>query len=127
MEKFKLSFSDVDFSIDHKKQRVRCILRFSLKGDPKLIAMVGAFAHATNDWIWDEVDVTVHPSKGDEFSADTGCRVARARAEKLAYQRVSRFFDRFTKFVNGMGTELDSFKEKSANVVAHNEKFIKQF
>ena len=127
MEKFKLSFSDADFRINHKKQRVRCVLRFSLKGDPKLITMVEAFAHATNDPIQGVVDITVSPSNGDEFSVDTGCRVARARAEKLAYQRVSKFFDRFANFVDGMDFEFDSFKEKSANVVAHNEKYIKQF
>ena len=127
MEKFKLSFSDAEFRINHKKQRVRCILKYSLKGDPKRIAMVETFARATNDPIQGVVDIAVSPSNGDEFSVDVGCRVARARAEKLAYLRVAKFFDRFTNFVNSMDVDFDSFKEKTVNVVAHNEKFIKKF
>lgn len=127
MEKIKLAFSDADFRINHKKRRIRCVLDFQVKGDQKTLRMLDAFSTITNDPLEGRVVVDVTPSKDDEFNVDTGCKVARARAEKAAYRRMTKFFGRFAVFVQGMTLEIGDFNEKAYNTIEHNDNYMKQF
>lgn len=127
MEKIKLAFSDADFRINHKKRRIRCVLDFQVKGDQKTLRMLEAFTKITNDPIEGRVVVDVTPSKDDEFCVDTGCKVARARAEKAAYRRMAKFFGRFATFVRAMTIEIGDFNEKAYNTIEHNDNYMKQF
>ena len=76
-ENIKLAFEEPDFRINHKKNRVRCILKFSLKGDQKTLQMLNAFHQIMNDPLDNVVVVDVTPSNEDEFCVDTGMKVAR--------------------------------------------------
>lgn len=126
-ERLILSFTEPDFRINHKKKRVRCVVKMSLSGDPKLMTMLKTFERITNDPIDSEITVDVFPTEGDEFVVDTGMRVALARVEKLAYRRASNFLKRFRKFIESYNDMLNNFDDKSQYIIKHNEEYVKTF
>lgn len=126
-ENIKLAFEEPDFRINHKKERVRCILNFSLKGDQKVLQMLSAFYQITKDPLDRTIVVDVKPSNGDAFCVDTGMKVARARAEKLAYRRVAKFLQRFQALNFEADKLIDSFFHKAESTIEHNDSYLKQF
>ena len=126
-ENIKLAFEEPDFRINHKKERVRCILNFSLKGDQKVLQMLSAFYQITKDPLDRTVVVDVKPSNGDAFCVDTGMKVARARAEKLAYRRVAKFLQRYEALNIEAYKLIDGFLDKAESTIEHNDKYLKQF
>jgi hypothetical protein len=126
-ENIKLAFEEPDFRINHKKERVRCILNFSLKGDQKVLQMLSAFYQITKDPLDRTVVVDVKPSNGDAFCVDTGMKVARARAEKLAYRRVSKFLQRYEALNFEAAKLIDGFFYKANSTIEHNDEYLKQF
>ena len=91
------------------------------------MALFRTFELATNDPIDCRVEVVVTPSNGDKFDVETGMKVARARAEKLAYRRMARFFNRFCSFIAMTAGQVEEFQDKAYGTIEHNDKFIANF
>jgi len=65
---------------------------------------------------------------GDEFDQHKGEQISRAKAESMAYNRVSKFFMRLHNwYTENIASSMVDFAEKSLDVISHNNKYIESF
>ena len=122
-EKFKLSVISTEYHINKKKHRVRCKLKVGIKGDPTTIDMLQNFSDYPFVYVTGEANL----SPCDTFNVEVGKKIARAKAESLAYARLSRELDRILQKMMGIAEDFAMFKKKANGVCEHNAKFIKEF
>jgi hypothetical protein len=65
---------------------------------------------------------------GDVFDQHKGEQISRAKAESMAYKRVSNFFVRLHNwYAENIASPMVDFVEKSLEVISHNNKYIETF
>ena len=63
----------------------------------------------------------------DEFNVDTGMKIARAKAESMAYRRVKNLLSRFVVFDYDFTLKAVKFADKALDMIDHNEEYISKF
>ena len=126
-QNIKLRFTEPEYFINRKKNRVRCKMNFTIEGDKNLLSSVMAFVGTTNDPISPEVIAEATPSNGDTFNVEVGMKVSRAKAETLAYKRVAKLFGRFIKYQQQVVDSISIFSDKATFIVNHNNEYVHKF
>ncbi len=67
-----------------------------------------------------------HLHKEDEFNYEVGCRIALAKAERIAYKRVGKGIAEEYKSLTNLIKDLDDFIYKAESMVKHNTEYIKK-
>lgn len=131
----KLSFYETTYYINETKKTVTCKVRCSLTADDKLMEMLSCLT-----WFADkdvtalreggplEFVATAYTDPVDNFDVEIGKKIARAKAESMAYQDVRhtlikahRKYDEYTRY------EIWDFIAKAEEVNGHNCEYLKQF
>ena len=63
--------------------------------------------------------------KEDKFDYQIGCRIALAKAERIAYKRISKILAKEYKNLSDLINDLDNFIFKAESMVKHNTEYIK--
>lgn len=126
-DNFKLSIYDIEYHINRKKKRIGCHISYKLKGDPKFIGMLYGFIRLTSDPMEWELTAYATTNLGDEFNVDTGMKIARAKAESMAYRRVKNLLSRFIEFDYDFTLKAVEFADKAFETIEHNEEYISKF
>lgn len=126
-DNFKLSIYDIEYHINRKKKRIGCHISYRLKGDPKFIGMLYGFIRLTSDPMEWELTAYTQTSLGDEFNVDSGMKIARAKAESMAYRRVKNLLGRFVEFDYDFTLKAVEFANKAYDTIDHNEEYISKF
>lgn len=63
--------------------------------------------------------------KEDTFDYQTGCRIALAKAERIAYKRVGKGIAEEYKSLSDFISDLENFIFKAESMVKHNTEYIK--
>jgi hypothetical protein len=79
------------------------------------------------DYVYTAVSTAkIYP--GDVFDQHKGEQISRAKAESLAYNRVSLFFERLHNWYSqNISAAMSEFIEKSEGVISHNNRYIESF
>lgn len=134
--KLKLSFNEPTFYVNESKKTVTCVMgyRLRVKGNDALAAAIhlvsGAYLDNDENAIRYPfvVSSTAKLNPLDKFDVETGKKVARAKAESLAYKHISRTLNRsIGKFVREAVELCAEFNHKAVNVCAHNDEYISKF
>lgn len=123
LEPIKISFVNTWFIINEEEKTVGCKLRFNIKGSKDAIKIINDFA----DDKFREVTAYARLHEGDVFDIESGKKVARARAESMAYRRFERMLCRITCQLMGVIDSFADFNEKTHNVIESNNKYIGKF
>jgi hypothetical protein len=68
----------------------------------------------------------MHPK--DEYDEATGLKVSMAKAEVVAYKKVSHWMTNFMSLIADRGfITIDLFLEHADKVIMHDKKFLKKF
>lgn len=68
----------------------------------------------------------MHPN--DEYDEAKGLKVSMAKAEIVAYKKVSRWMSSFVALMIDRGFEtIDDFQDFAREVITHDKKFLRQF
>lgn len=127
MEKIKISFGDPRYIINQHKHTVTCIVRYEIKGNPKVMAMIRSLMAANDIWPKFEAVGVAYLSPGDTYNEEAGLSVARAKAESNAYFHVQRCIDRTVCEFMGIMPSLQEFENKCTGVIDHNNRYISSF
>lgn len=127
MEKFKLSVCNTEFYINRKKNRVRCKLDFDIKWNPKYQGLLRLFMVWNRDPFESEVLAEANLDPQDVFDVEKGMKVARAKAESMAYRKTYKLLERFMEDVLNMANDVKDFQDKARSTIEHNNKYIEQF
>lgn len=134
--KLKLSFNEPTFYVNESKKTVTCVLNYRLrvKGNDVLATAIhlvsGAYLDNDDNAIRYPfvVSCTAKLNPLDKFDVEIGKKVARAKAESLAYKHISRTLNRsIGKFVRESTELCTEFNCKMFNVCAHNDEYISKF
>lgn len=127
MNKLKLSIYDIEYHVNHNKKRVGCKITYRLNGDPKFMRVLGEFMVVTKDPIEWELTAYANLDPQDNFNVETGMKVARAKAESQAYNRVRGLLARYVDF-NYLNTiQIGRFVTKANATVEHNDEYLSKF
>lgn len=126
-EKLKMSVTKTIFYVDRYKHHVKCELYFKIKGPKTTVDMLEAFRKATNDPLSYHVHSEAHLDPQDEFNVDTGMKVARAKAETMAYRRIMRFLNRYCAHQGEMCQDIDELYHKGYSTIEHNDDYLEKF
>lgn len=132
MMKFKLSFNDPRYFVNEKKKTVTCVMACGLKGTNQFLLSI--FKDVADWGYYDEnifrfeasSTATLHPD--DNFDPEIGKKVARAKAESLAYKYVkTQMLNMYNKYNMVMENAIEDFSKKATDTIEHNGKYLSQF
>lgn len=127
MENFKISVLDTDYFVNEKKKCVTCRLNFFIKCN----AFAKVVFNSARDYLGpvgcEVIGVAkMHPD--DKFDVEIGKKVARAKAESLAYKKVADYFTEYIQlYYNKITMPMLEFMGKADYVIDHNNEYIAQF
>lgn len=110
--KIKLSTVSTKYETDNKSY-VKCILKTKLNGGKEGIQLPPFYGLAR-----------LHID--DKFDYETGCRIALAKAERIAYKRVGKSIAEEYKSLSNLISDLDNFIYKAESMVKHNTEYIEK-
>lgn len=123
IEPVKLSVHDTIFYVNPKTNAVGCKLYFSIKGPADLISAIEAYA----DVDCYEVTAEAHVAPGDTFDIEVGKKIARAKAETMAYRNIWGCLQRIAARMVNVLNYIDDFGYKVESVVEHNDNYLATF
>lgn len=132
-KKFKISVIRTEYFTNFEKKTVTCKLHYRIKATDSRMAYtlndLGSFVDGDiNVWLTQTVVATARTMPDDNFDLHKGEQIARAKAESMAYNTVSKYFDRIHNwYVHNILTPMAQFIEKSNGVIAHNDRYIDSF
>ena len=132
MMNFKLSFGEPKYFVNEKKKIVTCLVSCRLKGADQILLNI--FKDIA-DWSYYEENVfrfeayaTSQLDPADNFDPEIGKKVARAKAESMAYKyakkQITKMYDKYNSV---MSKAIENFNAKATNVIEHNVEYVKQF
>lgn len=132
-KKFKISVIRTEYFTNFDKKTVTCKMHYRIKStDYRMmyaLSWIGSFVDS--DMYADgtfTVVATAKTSPDDTFDQHAGEQIARAKAESMAYDAVSKYLDRIHNwYVHNILTPMAAFIEKSNGVIAHNDRYIDTF
>lgn len=123
VEPIKLSITDTIFYTNPKNMSVGCKIYFVIKGPNDVLNIINMFA----DEDCHEAVAEAHVNPEDVYDVETGKRIARAKAESLAYKKVNKLFSRICGRLTCAAISFMEFNEKSESVVNHNDEYLSRF
>lgn len=129
--KFKLSFQEPTYFVNEEKQIVTCVVKYTLNASDWNVTRALSLIDNQRDPIFGNVMTSYSVAKldpTDTFDVDKGKRVARAKAESKAYDKVSqKMVKMFCEFMDDTVDEMNTFCEKANGVVEHNTRYLEGF
>ena len=134
-KQFKISVIETEYFTNVKKKTVTCKIYYKIKTSEErkmyvintLKGFVDGGMYVDCDYVYTAV-ATAKTLPGDEFDQHKGEQISRAKAESMAYNRVSNFFVRLHNwYAENIASPMVDFVEKSLEVISHNKKYIKTF
>lgn len=126
VEPIKLSFTDPIYYTKPNTNGttiVYCKLHFVVKGPNDVLSTIEVFA---DEDCYEVIgQATVDPR--DVYDFEAGKRIARAKAESLAYKKASKLFARICGRLTSIALAFMQFNEKSESVVNHNDEYLSRF
>lgn len=129
-DRMKLSLTQLGFFSHPTEKWVGCKVHYKVNGPKRLLKDLQNFVdtHKTeNVKLEDDIVAYAHLDPMDNFDLETGKRVARAKVESMAYNRIWGLFDRYCDYMQENANTLDAFVETASTVMAHNRDYIDQF
>lgn len=132
-KQFKISIIETEYFTNVEKKTVTCKIYYKIKTSDqrKNYVIDGLNVFVDGGMYTDHVYTAVATAKtfpGDEFDQHKGEQISRAKAESMAYNRVSSFFTRLHNwYAENIASSMVDFVEKSLDVVSHNNKYIESF
>ena len=126
VEPIKLSFTDPIYYTKPNASgttTVYCKLQFVVKGPNDVLNTIPMFAD--EDCYETIGQATVDPR--DAYDFETGKRIARAKAESLAYKKTSKLFARICGHLTSVALSFMQFNDKAESVVVHNDTYLSKF
>lgn len=130
---FKVSIIRTEFFTNVDKKTVTCKLYYRIKpSNYRMACILNSVSKFISDNMYaGNIYTSVATAKTlpkDTFDQHKGEQIARAKAESMAYSRVSTFFMRFHNwYVENFSTPMVDFVEKSLEVTSHNNRYIESF
>ena len=123
LEPIKISITNTTYYVNTKANTVGCRLSFNIKGPDNTIDIISLlFDHDCY-----EVTAEARLNPEDNFDYEIGKKVARAKAESMAYKRVSRMLVRIAYKMNEAMMSFGEFIDKAERVIIHNDKYLAKF
>ena len=122
-QKLKLSVYNTEFYVNEKKKRVRCKMQFGIRGDIDTLLLIDMF----NDRNCFEVMAEANTDPQDHFDVETGKKVARAKAESMAYKQLNNMLRRIALKTYYAMQDFMDFDIKADGVKEHNDKYLATF
>lgn len=123
LEPIKISITNTTYYVNKKANTVGCHISFNIKGPDNAINIISLlFDHDCY-----EVTAEAHLNPDDNFDFEIGKKVARAKAESMAYKRVSRMLVRIAYKMNEAIMSFGEFIDKAERVINHNDKYLAKF
>lgn len=124
----KISFKEPKFHIDKANKVVVCIL----EGTPRYPRTIDYTFTTITDLMYENVDeikvkAIARLSPDDNFDENIGMKVALAKAENKAYEQVCINLKEYMRSINTVVNQCKDFFYKSANVISHNDAYLRQF
>lgn len=126
VEPIKLSFTDPIYYTKPNASgttTVYCKLQFVVKGPGYVLNAIDLYAD--EDCYESIGQATVDPR--DDYDFVTGKRIARAKAESLAYKKTSKLFARICGHLTSVALAFMQFNDKAEYVVDHNDTYLSKF
>ena len=135
MEQFKLSFREPEYVINAENKEVKCTMRYTLKGNPKVLGLLKCMG---NLWFGNEYNnpfitgfessYSAHVCEGDVFDVNIGKKIARTNAESNAYVQSSNLIWNMISKYSGILEYLhEGFYVKAQSVVDHNDEYLSPY
>ena len=134
---FKLSFGEPKYFVNEEKKIVTCVMVYRLKFPGDDWKMVNVLKQISDRYVVDkdnmirydfQVDAQAKLDPQDEFDAEVGKKVARAKAESYAYRYVAKQISQvYSKFVEDLTRMEAEFFKKADSVIEHNDRYLAQF
>ena len=96
---------------------------FNVKAQPDVIATIGALV----DEDCYEVTAEARLATGDIFDLETGKKIARAKAESMAYRKLWGCLSRLSNRMLNVLDCIEEFGYKAESVVNHNDEYLATF
>ena len=136
--KIKLSFGSPEYFVNESNNTVTCKLSFRLNPSDgtRYNSYCNALFELSDAVLKEEESIrdgwtiaeTAKLDPADTFDAETGKKVARAKAESTAYKfmakKIAKVIDNSYNVIVG---SCEQFIEKAAGVKHHNDKYLSQF
>ena len=124
----KISFKEPKFHIDKINKVVVCIL----EGTPRYPRTIDYTFTTITDLMYADVDdikvkAIAKLSPDDSFDENIGMKVALAKAENKAYEQVCTNLKKYMSSINNIVEQCKDFFYKSANVIEHNDGYLRKF
>lgn len=132
-KQFKISVIETEYFTNVKKKTVTCKIYYKIKTSDyrQNYVIDGLNTFVDGGMYVNNVYTAVATAKtlpGDEFDQHKGEQISRAKAESMAYNRVSNFFVRLNKwYAENIASPMTEFAKKSLDVISHNDKYIETF
>ena len=132
-KQFKISVIKTEYFTNVKKKTVTCKIYYKIKTSDyrQNYVIDGLNKFVDGGMCVNNVYTAVATAKtlpGDEFDQHKGEQISRAKAESMAYNRVSNFFVRLNKwYAENIASPMTEFTKKSLDVISHNDKYIETF
>lgn len=123
VEPIKLSVQNTVFYVNKKTNVVGCKLYFDVKGPSDVITALKSYA----DYPCCEVTAEAHLNPDDNFDVEVGKKIARAKAESMAYRRLANLLNRIAYRMLNVLDSFDDFMYKADSVVDHNNTYLATF
>lgn len=106
-----------------KDTTVYCRMFFNVKGHPDVLTTIDALV----DEDCYEVTAEARLAAGDTFDLETGKKIARAKAESMAYRKLFGCLRRLASRLMDVFDAIDEFGYKADTVCNHNEEYLSKF
>lgn len=125
----KLVFGEPEYFVNLGKKAVACKLNFDVKtpvGEYSNGHLFNYLDISGNDWFCPKTSVVgvAHCSEKDDWNTETGCKIAKARAEEKAYRKVLASVKKSVKELEELVAVGKDFIAAAENNCKHNEEYI---
>ena len=132
-KQIKISVIKTEYFTNVKKKTVTCKIYYKIKTSDyrQNYVIDGLNTFVDGGMYVNDVYTAVATAKtlpGDVFDQHKGEQISRAKAESMAYNRVSKFFMRLNNwYAENIASPMVELAEKSLDVISHNNKYIESF
>ena len=132
-KQIKISVIKTEYFTNVKKKTITCKIYYKIKTSDyrQNYVIDGLNTFVDGGMYVNNVYTAVATAKtltGDVFDQHKGEQISRAKAESMAYNRVSKFFMRLNDwYAKNIASPMVEFAEKSLDVISHNNKYIESF
>ena len=128
----KLSFTDYQYYINNAKRTVTCKVVCTLNTPYNVSRLYSELRFSNFNLNLPYLDrfvvrATAHLNPSDNFDEETGIKIARAKAESIAYEKVRKHLKKLYEVLSEVNNHIAYFSNKALNVVYHNDEYLSSF